>query len=180
MTQSAQVFGQNVFSGLLFSCNDSTVLTKVECAGEFMVETVEGWAYLAPRVWQNPQVWSFDSFKSALLILFEIVSLEGWIDVMESVMTIKGKDLNSESNASQWNALFFVMFNAVGAVFILTLFVSLIIQNFAERSNDSLLTTEQRQWLDLRRYISRQRPAKRPARRPSHREPLLSSTKTTT
>jgi hypothetical protein len=120
-----QVYGQNIFSGLLFACNDSAVLTKAECAGEYMVETVDGWGYLAPRVWQNPQVWSFDSFKSALLILFEIISLEGWIDVMESVMTIRGKDLNKETNASQWNALFFVGFNAVGAVFMYALFPSL-------------------------------------------------------
>ncbi|GAA5872257.1 hypothetical protein JCM8547_004796 [Rhodosporidiobolus lusitaniae] len=163
------VWGENVFSGLLFYCTDSSVLTKAECAGEYLVETVEGWAYLAPRVWTNPYVWSFDSFKSALLILFEIISLEGWIDVMESVMTINGRDRQPQTNAQAWNALFFVGYNLVGATFILTLFVSLIIQNFAERTSASLLTTEQRQWLDLRRYINRQRPAKRPRRRPTSR-----------
>ncbi|GAA6027992.1 hypothetical protein JCM8097_001819 [Rhodosporidiobolus ruineniae] len=161
------VWGQNVFSGLLFSCTDSSVLTKAECAGEYLAETVEGWSYLAPRAWVNPELPAFDTFKSSLLILFEIISLEGWIDVMETVMQITGLDRQPQENASQWNALFFVIYNLVGAVFILTLFVSLIIQNFAERTSTSLLTAEQRQWLDLRRYIARQRPAKRPKHRPT-------------
>ncbi|GAA5967490.1 hypothetical protein JCM11641_000565 [Rhodosporidiobolus odoratus] len=161
------VYGGNIFRGLLYSCSDSNVTNKAQCAGEFMVETVEGWSYLAPRVWSNPQTWSFDTFRSSLLILFEIISLEGWIDVEESVMQIVGQDQQPQENAQQWNALFFVAYNLLGATFILTLFVSLIILNFTERTSASLLTTEQRQWLDLRRFIFRQRPAKRPKHRPS-------------
>jgi len=49
----------------------------------------------------------------------------------------------------------------------LTIFLSVIIDNLHRRSATALLTTEQRQWLDLRRLISRQRPSKRPPRRPS-------------
>ncbi|GAA6002036.1 hypothetical protein JCM10207_003048 [Rhodosporidiobolus poonsookiae] len=161
------VWAQNVFSGLLYSCSDSSVTTKFECAGEYMAETIDGWSYLAPRVWQNPSYWDFDSFRASLLILFEIISLEGWIDVMESVMQITGQDRQPQTNASQWNALFFIGYNLIGATFILTLFVSLIILNFAERTSTSLLTTEQRQWLDLRRYISSQQPARRPKHRPT-------------
>jgi hypothetical protein len=57
------------------------------------------------------------------LILFEIVSLEGWIDVMSASMSIVGRDVQSQENASQWNALFFLIFNLFGGVIILTLFV---------------------------------------------------------
>ncbi|GAA5915927.1 hypothetical protein JCM5296_002066 [Sporobolomyces johnsonii] len=161
------VWGLQIFPGLLYYCNDSSVATKAECAGEYMVTTVDNWAYSAPRVWTNPYVWSFDSFRAALLILFEIISLEGWINVMESVMQIVGLDQQPQQNASQFNSLFFVLYNLIGAVFILTLFVSVIIDNFHRHSAVSLLTTEQRQWVDLRRLISRQRPAKRPKRRPT-------------
>lgn len=41
------VYGQNVFSGLLFFCNDSSVATKAECAGEFLNAAVSDWAYLS-------------------------------------------------------------------------------------------------------------------------------------
>ncbi|GAA6051051.1 Calcium-channel protein CCH1 [Rhodotorula toruloides] len=162
------VWAQNIFSGLLYSCNDSSVTTKAECVGEYLASPTSDWTFLAPRVWSNPYVWSFDSFRSSLLILFEIISLEGWIDVMESVMQIKGPDLQPQDNASQFNALFFVIYNAIGASFILTVFVSVIIAAFVRRSGNSLLTTEQRQWQDLRQLMSRQRPAKRPKRRPDN------------
>ncbi|GAA5821176.1 hypothetical protein JCM11251_004500 [Rhodosporidiobolus azoricus] len=161
------IWGMAIFKGRLYSCNDSSVRNKAECAGEYLAETVEGWSFRAPRVWSNPQVWSFDEFHRALLIMFEIISLEGWVDVEESVMQIVGVDRQPEENASQFNALFFVLYQVIGATFILTLFLSLIIQNFAERTSASLLTTEQRQWLDLRRYISRQHPARRPKHRPT-------------
>lgn len=41
----------------------------------------------------------------------------GWIDVMESVMDIKGRDLQPEENASQFNALLIVIYNLIGALF---------------------------------------------------------------
>ncbi|BGP38716.1 calcium channel protein [Rhodotorula kratochvilovae] len=157
------VWGQNIFSGLLYFCTDDSA----QCVGEYLVAVTDDWSYLAPRVWANPYVWSFDSFRSSLLILFEIVSLEGWTAVLESSMNIVGLDMQPEANASQFSGLFLVLYNLVGATFILTVFISVIIASFTRRSGNSLLTTEQRQWQDLRRYLTRQRPFKRPRRRPT-------------
>lgn len=78
------------------SCNDSSVTTKAECAGEFLSSAVSDWDFYQPRVWSNPSVWSFDTFQSSLLILFEIISLEGWVDVQQSVMTIVGRDMQPQ------------------------------------------------------------------------------------
>ena len=80
------VWGQNLFAGLLYSCNDDGdhIQTKLDCHGEY-ASTPLNWSFLAPRAWHNPSdgsIYSFDDFKSALLILFEIVSLEGWIDAV--------------------------------------------------------------------------------------------------
>ena len=144
------------------------LLLQAQCVGEYLVAVTDDWSYLAPRVWANPSVWSFDSFRSALLILFEIVSLEGWIDVLESAMNIVGPDMQPEDNASQFSGLFFVLYNLVGATLILTVFVAVIIASFTRRSGNSLLTTAQRQWQDLRRYLARQEPQKRPRRRPDN------------
>ncbi|GAA5899990.1 hypothetical protein JCM8208_005559 [Rhodotorula glutinis] len=162
------IWSKNCFAGALFACNDDAVKTKAQCVGEYLVAVNDDWSYLAPRVWANPSVWSFDSFRAALLILFEIVSLEGWIDVLESAMNIVGPDQQPEDNASQFSGLFFVLYNLVGATLILTVFVSVIISSFTRRSGDSLLTTAQRQWQDLRRYLARQEPQKRPRRRPEN------------
>lgn len=167
------VWGQNLFAGLLYSCNDDGdhIQTKLDCHGEY-ASTPLNWSFLAPRAWHNPSdgsIYSFDDFKSALLILFEIVSLEGWIDVMTRAMSITGRDRQPSPDASQHNAIFFLIYNLIGAVSVLTLFVSVIIENFQRYSGAAYLTTEQRQWLDLKRQLQRQNASKRPKAAPSRR-----------
>nr|XP_019045668.1 high-affinity cell membrane calcium channel [Kwoniella bestiolae CBS 10118]OCF24598.1 high-affinity cell membrane calcium channel [Kwoniella bestiolae CBS 10118] len=166
------VWGLNIFSGLLYYCNDDTVSGKSTCINEYSASSIDdSITYLVPRVWANPALdaskWSFDSFRESILILFESVSLEGWIDVMASLMNIEGRDLQPQNMASQWNAIFMLIFNLFGGVIILTLFVSIIIQNFSTRSGNALLTTEQRQWVDLSKFIKAQTPSQLPKGRPT-------------
>ena len=166
------VWGQNLFAGLLYACNDTGagISTKLDCHGEYSVQPLE-WSFLAPRTWRNPDegsMYSFDDFKSALLILFEIVSLEGWIDVMSSAMAIVGRDMQPKPDATQVNAVFFLIYNLIGAVSVLSLFVAVIIENFQRYSGAAFLTTEQRQWLDLKRQLNRQTASKRPTSMPTN------------
>ncbi|KAF8321114.1 hypothetical protein DL93DRAFT_1599778 [Clavulina sp. PMI_390] len=168
------VWGLNLFNGLFYTCNDggSNIFGKSDCINEFISTPLDGQnlGFLAPRSWRNPQSgtqWSFDSFSASLLILFEIVSLEGWINVLGAAMAITSIDQQPNQDATQANAIFFLAYNLLGAVVILTLFVSIIIGNFSSRSGMALLTTEQRQWIDLQKLLKRQRPSRRPASRPS-------------
>ncbi|KAF8752940.1 Ion transport protein [Rhizoctonia solani] len=163
-------WGLNIFAGRFYLCNDEDASGKAECVGEYMSSPVDdSLGFLAPRSWDIPSpstTFSFDTFGSSLLILFEIVSLEGWIDVLVVALGLKGKDEQPGHNVAQVNSIFFMVYNLMGAVVILTLFVSIIIGNFSSRSGMALLTTEQRQWIDLQKLIKRQRPAKRPKVRP--------------
>lgn len=166
------VWGQNLFAGLLYSCNDQSpgIATKLDCHGEFSAKPLH-WTFLAPRTWRNPtegSQYSFDDFKSALLILFEIMSLEGWVDVMTAAMSIVGRDKQPQPDAQEVNALFFLVYNLIGAISVLTLFVSVIIENFQRYSGAAYLTTQQRQWLDLKRQLRGQRASKRPKSMPSN------------
>ncbi len=170
------VWGQNLFAGLLYSCNDgsNSIQTKFDCSGEYM-SSPGSFNFLAPRVWGNPtegSVYSFDDFKGALLILFEIISLEGWINVMSTAMSVAGKDQQLQNDNRQVNALFFLIYNLVGSTTVLTLFVSVIIENFQTFSGAAYQTAAQRQWIDLRRLVVRQRPSRRPKRRPSQSSEL--------
>ena len=126
------VWGLNIFSGLSFRCNDSTAQGKNDCRNEY-TNNINAlgteYGFLAPRVWTNPSsatTWSFDSFGASILILFEIVSLEGWIDVMKAAINITGEDSQPQTNSSQWNAIFFLIYNLLGGVVILTLFVRFV------------------------------------------------------
>jgi voltage-dependent calcium channel len=121
------VWGLNIFSGLLNECNDGEVVGLADCTNEFAYSaTDDAFPFLVPRVWDNPAPstkFSFDNFRSSLLILFEIVSLEGWTDAMGVATAATGKELQPENNASEVNALFFLIYNLMGGVVILTLFV---------------------------------------------------------
>ena len=121
------VWGTNIFSGLMNECNDTSVQGVGDCTNEY-VNTIYGsnFGFLVPRAWDNPSPstkFSFDNFPASMLILFEIVSLEGWVDVMSFAMSITGKGQQPRINASQANAIFFVIYNLLGGVVILTLFV---------------------------------------------------------
>jgi hypothetical protein len=121
------VWGLNIFNGRMLLCNDGSVPGESQCVDEY-VNTVIGndFGFWAPRVWQNPTPstsFSFDSFHASLLILFEIVSLEGWIDVMNAANSITGLGQQPMTNASPSNSLFFLIYNLLGGVVILTVFV---------------------------------------------------------
>ncbi|KAH9024879.1 Ion transport protein-domain-containing protein, partial [Lactarius pseudohatsudake] len=169
------VWGLNIFAGLTNQCNDGNATGLTDCINEYNVSVVGdagAFAFPVPRVWANPSpstTFSFDSFRASLLILFEIVSLEGWIDVMGVVTSITGPNQQPQTNASQVNAIFFVIYNLLGGVVILTLFVSIIIGNFSAKTGTALLTQPQREWIDLQKLIKRQRPSKRPKTRPTWR-----------
>ncbi|CAG8439201.1 10106_t:CDS:10 [Funneliformis caledonium] len=164
------IYGVNIFAGLFFSCNDNNengIIEKSQCVDEFENE-IYNFPVLMPRVWANPFGYNFDNFKSALLILFEIISGEGWIDVMVTSMNIVRRDFNSEQDHSKWNALFFMIFNLAGSVFILTLFISVIISNYQSKSGTAYLTADQKRWIDLKKLLKQITPSKIPKKRPSN------------
>jgi hypothetical protein len=141
------VWGLNIFAGKMFSCNDDNALGKDDCQFEYMASPVDdSLTFLAPRIWDNPSPstsFSFDSFGQSFLILFEIVSLEGWIDVLKAALGITGPNEQPRINASQLNAIFFVLYNLLGAVVILTLFVSCVIMlDLSHKSTEQCLSTE--------------------------------------
>jgi hypothetical protein len=115
---------------------------------------------LAPRVAANPY-YDFDDFGDSLFILFQIVSQEGWIDVQDSAMQITGKGLQPQDGSAPENGIFFVVFNLLGAVFVLTLFVSVFMRNYTEQTGVAFLTAEQRSWLELRKLLRQISPSKR-------------------
>ncbi|KAJ3558247.1 hypothetical protein NM688_g1042 [Phlebia brevispora] len=165
------VWGTNIFAGLMNECNDGSVNGIGDCINEYGNNVVgNSFTYYVPRAWDNPApstTFSFDSFRASLLILFEIVSLEGWVDVMTVAVSITGKGQQPNQNVSQANAIFFLIYNLLGGVVILTLFISIIIGNFTSRTGSALLTQPQREWIDLQKLIKRQRPSRRPKVRPA-------------
>lgn len=144
------------------SCNDSDPAIQLlsNCVGEYLASP-NNWDVLAPRAVSNSW-YSFDNFGDSLFILFQIVSQEGWIDVMWRAVSITGKNMQLQDFNRPGNAIFFVVFNLLGAVFVLTLFVSVFMRNYTEQTGVAYLTTDQRSWLELRKLLRQISPSKRP------------------
>lgn len=124
----------NIFARKLASCNDDgdNISGVGDCTGEYLASPIDdSLGFLAPRAWANPSfdgsIWAFDNFRQSILILFEIVSLEGWTDTMSSAMNIVGIGEQPQTNVSQWNAIFFIIFNLFGGVIILTVFLTYVL-----------------------------------------------------
>ncbi|KAL9109369.1 MAG: hypothetical protein Q9227_005999 [Pyrenula ochraceoflavens] len=159
------IYGLNLFNGQMESCNNPGFPARgnlTNCVGEYN-NTPFNWPVLSPTQVSNPS-YSFDNFGSALFILFQIVSQEGWTDVMWSGMSATGKGLQPADFAAQGNALYFVAFNLLGAVFVLTLFVSVFMRNYTELTGVAFLTADQRSWLELRKLLRQISPSKRSLR----------------
>ncbi|KAL2003963.1 hypothetical protein VTN02DRAFT_1482 [Thermoascus thermophilus] len=155
------IYGLNLFNGQMVECNDGNLPNNnlTYCVDEFM-NSPYNWEVLTPRVAANP-LYNFDNFGSSLFILFQIVSQEGWTDVQWSAMSMTGVGKQPQDLASPANGLFFVVFNLLGAVFVLTLFVSVFMRNYTEQTGVAFLTAEQRSWLELRKLLRQISPSKR-------------------
>ncbi|KAL9052768.1 MAG: hypothetical protein Q9162_005188 [Coniocarpon cinnabarinum] len=160
------IYGLNLFYGQMSSCNDQNapISSLNDCVNEYM-SSPNNWDVLAPRQVTNDW-FNFDTFGASLFTLFQIVSQEGWVDVMWRAVSIVGPGQQLQNFHAQGNAVFFVMFNLLGAVFVLTLFVSVFMRNYTEQTGVAFLTTDQRSWLELRKILRQVSPSKRPP--PAH------------
>ncbi|KAG5914788.1 hypothetical protein E4U61_005325 [Claviceps capensis] len=155
------IYGLNLFNGLMVRCNDSTnIETLNACFGEYSSSPFSSdWPILSPRVASNPY-YNFDDFGSSLFTLFQIVSQEGWTDVSFAAQAIVGRGMQPQDLFAQGNAIFFVIFNLLATVFVLTLFISVFMRNYTEQTGVAFLTTEQRSWLELRKLLRQISPSK--------------------
>lgn len=155
------IYGLNLFNSLLVVCNDGDGIVRLEdCFGEFSHEPFsDDWPMLAPRIADNP-FFNFDDFASSLFVLFQIVSQEGWTDASFAVQSIVGRGLQAQDQAAEGNAMFFIVFNLMATVFVLTLFISVFMRNYTEQTGVAYLTAEQRSWLELRKLLRQVSPSK--------------------
>lgn len=152
------ILALNVFNGKLVTCTDSNIYNLTDCSGEFAASPFN-WEFLAPRVASNPY-FNFDDFGSSLFILYQIVSQEGWVDVSFAAQAITSPGLQPQTGSKPGNALFFVVFNLLATVFVLTLFISVFMRNYTEQTGVAFLTAEQRSWLELRKLLRQISPSK--------------------
>ncbi|KAF9585747.1 calcium channel protein [Lunasporangiospora selenospora] len=164
------IYAVNIFAGYFYLCNDRMTLNKGECVGEFMSQPSDddNGDILIPRIWSNPYDYSFDTVQAAVLTLFEMASQEGWVLVMQSGRAVPDQlgeqpfILPDEPN--RFNSFFFIIFMLIGSIVFVQIFIGVILETFKTWNGISLLTVEQRRWIDLRRQLRLIKPTATPDR----------------
>lgn len=152
------LWGLNIFNGRLGSCTNDE-LHDYECFNEFANE-VFNWEVVSPNAYVEPFL-NLNDFATSISTLYQIVSLEGWTELLMQVMLSTGEGSPPELFASPFNGVFIILFNNVSIVFILTLFVSVIIDNYSRVTGRAYLTKNQIQWYQVKKFLKQVRPSKR-------------------
>ncbi|KAG7834187.1 hypothetical protein KL943_003483 [Ogataea angusta] len=152
------LWGLQLFVGKLATCSDSSS-DYDNCVLEYSNEVFK-WNVLSPRVYSNPYL-NFDGFANSLSSLFQIISLEGWTDLLLNLMNITARGQPPETFASPGNGMFVIIFIFCSIVIILNLFVSVIINNYSVQTGTAFLNDKQRAWYEVKRVLSQVHPSKR-------------------
>lgn len=153
------IWGLNLFTGRLGVCNDSN-LGYDDCYNEFS-NKVFNWEITMPRSYDDPQL-EMNRFASSILTLYEILSLEGWVDLLQNAVNSTGRGTPAGYWSSPGDGVFIVAFNFLGIVFVLALFVSVIISNYSKTTGRAYMTLQQRSWTEVKKLLSQNHPRKRP------------------
>ena len=172
--------GVQLFQGAFKFCNDFSQDLS-ECFGEFEISLQvspelilpgnfsQEVKMLVPRVVvQRPREFGFDNFGIALLTMFEVLTLEGWITVRDFLMNFVDDEYDITFQEERLRVVYINIYLHVFVFFAVTiglqLFVGIIVSSFNENKSEhsGLLTVSQKRWTDLLRRIQLTRPVKLP------------------
>lgn len=142
------ILGTNFYKGLFFHCHTdnipaayvSLIKDKFDCldyGGEWVNED------------QN-----FDHVGSAVVTLFNVMTTEGWINVMWTAVDSTAIDrVPDEKGHNRGHIFFFLSFMIIGSLFVLNMFVGIVINVFGKEKNalemNHLLTQTEVDWCEV-------------------------------
>lgn len=137
------------WKGSFYTCKNGDlivdVLTRSECISK-------------GGTWTN-QILHYDNLTfSGLLFLFIIMGSH-WLQILYSCIDSVGEDRQPIYNNDLSNIFIFYIFILFGSILLFNLFIGVVIDNFKQMKEILggylLLNSEQREWVDLQRFILR-------------------------
>lgn len=145
------ILGFSLFSGKLYNCSNSSILTQDEC----MSSGFE---------WQN-EFPNYDNILNAMIALFILSSEEGWPNIMTNAIDGVAAGEAPKVNSNQYLTYYFIIFIMVSSFFFMNLFTAVVFEKFTEAKDDqsslaaSILTKDQILWIELQQLIVKSTPA---------------------
>lgn len=90
-----------------------------------------------------------------MVTLFEIMTTEGWMDIMTYGIDSRGIELQPKYNYRVYVSLYFICFIMIGAIIIINLFTATIVDNFnkikerEEIGYGIVVTNSQKHWIEV-------------------------------
>lgn len=139
------ILGVNFFKGKFSRCSTGEypeIKNMVDCLA-------------AGGEWENRDE-NFDNVISGTLTLIELMTTEGWVDVMDDGSDGVGPTDQPRKDVNPVSTPFFFVYMIFGSQFILNLFVGVIMDNFnkikeKEEMGSMFVTEDQKSWIDAQR-----------------------------
>ncbi|CAI8036576.1 Sodium leak channel non-selective protein [Geodia barretti] len=164
--EGPQAFCNDPSSRSLAECLRSpTVRLRITTSREFLPNSNYSPSILVPTVWYtHRRDFDFDNTLKAMLTMFEVLTLEGWLDVRDMLVRDPVSPGIPSTQEAWYMAVFLHIFIFFGVNIGLQLFVGIVVNNFNANKpgNTALLSVGQKRWTDLVLRISLLRPVKRP------------------
>lgn len=151
------ILGVNLFKGTFDRCNFD-VYGRADCVGA----TPDEDGVLTARRWTKPAA-NFDGVGEAFYTLFEVNTMDGWIDVAYFGIDAVGVDIQPIEGYSKISVLFFIAFIVVSNFFFINLFIGVIYEEYVALKNEGLqgLSAGQKAWYNIQVAVSNSSPAVR-------------------
>eukprot|EP01064_Diplonema_japonicum_P027866 TRINITY_DN4146_c1_g1_i1.p1 TRINITY_DN4146_c1_g1~~TRINITY_DN4146_c1_g1_i1.p1 ORF type:complete len:1687 (+),score=370.93 TRINITY_DN4146_c1_g1_i1:73-5133(+) len=154
------IMGVQVFKGAFYRCSDTT-FGDVELAYPNITskELCLNNCPVARCRWMNYSS-HFNNLPVALVTLFEMASLEGWVNVMYLGMDHVEPDQSPRENYNKFWAAYFLAFIVFGSFFIINMFIGVLIDTYyqekekaAKGGGQLFLNEKQKQWVSQHRKM---------------------------
>ncbi|GIM16367.1 hypothetical protein Vretimale_19029, partial [Volvox reticuliferus] len=155
------ILGVQLFAGKMSVCSQEVINgTRVEHKSQ----CVQGVTYVCGEYdmcpdpgseavrWWGPKLRNFDNLGSALLTLFTVVTLDGYMAVARSCMDAVGVDHVPEENHAPYMGLYVLVFIFLGSFFWVNLLVSVIIDHYARivaEEGDLLISKQAKEYIRI-------------------------------
>ncbi|ETO31391.1 hypothetical protein RFI_05730 [Reticulomyxa filosa] len=150
------ILAVELFGGKFYSCTPSTLDFSMAPGRNDAEKCVA-----AGGAWTNAPE-SFDNIFLSMRSLFICGTLNGWVSIMLNACDVTEVDQSPKRNASEYNALFFLVFIMIGSFFLVSLLLAVIFDNFIKLQDEVLgigmLTDQQKAWIHLQLNIIRIKP----------------------
>ena len=156
------IFNVTFFKGQMFYCITDNIPTLYQDFDLLLKTKQDCMDYGGD--WVNSDQ-NFDNFFKSLVVVFQMSTTEGWVDVMWRVIDAAGINMIPVKDNRPFWGIFILIQIIITNFLMLNFFAGVVIESFnTERDRmggQLLLTKSQREWVELQRFILRLNPAKR-------------------